>query len=845
MPDSERDSVTPSPSGERDELGELYRLPKTTGENEKTKTATTLMLRQLNITISLSIIIVTSVLCASLAVVSSDKAFNDTVESRDKAANECFDAGEQNILQQTNAHLDAMSYLVQSYINEFLESHRRIIASDIHIIRNFDPKNKLFMDALTSSLCGQYVSHKNVGMTIIGVIRDDNYTRIITDDGNPTLGMWTQDGGTLMKGLVTDDCEFISNLTINSTDGFVTGCPGNEDANCLVENEDFHIQLFYKLAKKHVQPGVENVKFGFLTLGIGLTTLGVFEGGVVFGGISLRDISQVFNTVSLGTHGRIYGVVRSSWVSPEQTDLRYNIHYNQTHRLIGASVGDVYENVESKIPMCTSCSWAPRRPVDSTDHIISATARYIENIPGKYESLLQNKSLHQFSLMNDDHSNHTHDEFVAKVSSIESKHGIDWYIVIVLDSDFLYGEVNERVLQTKKEIDAIEEDVVENLRGSRILLLTSVTVSSVVLIMASMGLVFVIMSPLKRLERNMRLVSEMRLDEINHGEYSSMSEVKLVQTAFSKMVNNLELFREFLPASVFRSEENELSTADQSSHPSTAMRSQSSCRSHQRPMLVLQPELRLKHVSMGIINFVGFLTKGSETELQHELCDYISTIAKLCQDSRGVPEGFYGDKVCLHWNAIVPVTSHGCLASNCCYSAQQLLLTSDCKTSVAVVSGEVSCGNMGCTGMRKFTFLGSLVPWLMVLERHNSVFGTDFLVDQYVQSDITTSFVCKLLESLYFEKHSSLGILVYQVVNPIPVTSPTWMYKLGDEINPFTRRNLVLQHYFNLEWDQALPYLTHSLVKDIPQLKGNIVRCKATKAKRHMPLYPPIGLQHF
>ena len=67
---------------------------------------------------------------------------------------------------------------------------------------------------------------------------------------------------------------------------------------------------------------------------------------------------------------------------------------------------------------------------------------------------------------------------------------------------------------------------------------------------------------------------------------------------------------------------------------------------------------------------------------------------------------------------------------------------------MAFVFGEVRCGNMGCQGMKKFTFLGGCVPWLHVLERFNKEHGTTILYDDVGYASVENSFYSKTVATV-------------------------------------------------------------------------------------------------
>eukprot|EP01060_Flectonema_neradi_P004824 TRINITY_DN13161_c0_g5_i2.p1 TRINITY_DN13161_c0_g5~~TRINITY_DN13161_c0_g5_i2.p1 ORF type:complete len:623 (+),score=79.34 TRINITY_DN13161_c0_g5_i2:857-2725(+) len=591
--------------------------------------------------------------------------------------------------------------------------------------------------------------------------------------------------------------------------------------------------------------------------------------GMAYNGLDIREISEFLHNVKIGGRGRIYVCVRDTWLANKMPPALVELYskdrlrtLNQTHWLIGVSAGESIEPYED----AARASSITLHAVNATDPIIRNTARYIDQYPGQYETLVNETtaSVHQFDIGDGE-------LFFLKVMVFETTNGVNWYTVLVIDRDYILGTVDRRTTEVSASIKEQESHIEDDLQQSRIVLYIVISVATSCLIVASMVVVFFIVAPLMKLERSMASVALMKLQDVDTTATSHLKEVSMMQASFYKMITNLKEFRNYLPHSILEEAEatdvTESSDVGQSnpnklksptevviqptSTPFTrsSVDANSKTSSHtysEEGVLHGITDIRIKKISVLTINVTGFIDL-PDCHVTH--CKYLTIVLQNCKETKGVPESFTGDRVTVHWNALKAIPGHKNLASQCCWKVCSNAETDlQLKVTGAVAAGESNCGNMGVTGMKKYTFLGSLLPWVCVLERHNKVFNTNMLIDDKVNCESSHKFVTRLVERLRYRKHSRRPIPVFEVCNTLrAVESSEWMYEIeaSRRSNPFLHINAATELYFDRNWSEALRYIEdHSNRSGMDYLKSFVVKCIQTNPPNYLPLYPELGLAH-
>ena len=719
-------------------------------------------------------------------------------------------------------------------------------------------------------------------------LQSDNGTDFDVPGGRPAIER-------LQVGSVDPNtCQYLNPIEVDSTTGQHTGCPETAVAtNGAVPDQVCNVRGYHPFTdsyrlKTFIDPGVDGIRWSHIVSVSGyaaLLSVGIYthpdapvkKMGMAFNGLDLREISEFLHNIKIGGRGRIYVCVRDTWLANKMPPALVASYandrlrtLNQTHWLIGVSAGSSIEAIDGT----ARASFVTMHSLNATDPIISKTAKYIHQSPGQYEALvnLTQKSVHQFDLGNQD-------LFFLKVRVFTTVHGINWYTVLVIDRKYILGTVDKRTTEVTISINKQEEKIDSDLKSSRTVLYIVISIATTCLIVASMVVVFFIVAPLTELERSMASVALMKLENVDVTATSHLKEVQLMQISFYKMITNLKEFRNYLPHSILEeAEATDMTESSDAAVPSNVLnkikspgetsvtppppmlhKRNSDVRSSQGSTYAPSDDsgifgagmmdVRHKKITMLVMNISGFLDMVSDFQYYSAHGKYLTLVLQNCKEARGVPESFSGDRILVHWNALKVTAGHKLLAAQCCWKIRdsmdadfQLAMTA------ALATGDAHCGNMGVTGMKKYTFITSLLPWVVALERHNKIFNSQVLLDEGVQVEASHKFITRLVERLRFKKHSKRPIPVYEMRNTIKtVESREWMYEIEEskKSNPFHSINTATEMYFNRKWTDALEYIEENSTKTgMDYLKAFVLKCIETDPLHHLPLYPEMTLAH-
>ena len=380
----------------------------------------------------------------------------------------------------------------------------------------------------------------------------------------------------------------------------------------------------------------------------------------------------------------------------------------------------------------------------------------------------------------------------------------------------MLGDIDRSTLAAQErirdEVDSVDEDLVR----SRIILVVTVVVASVLLMLLALMLVLRIVAPLVQLQEEMARVAVMNLSQVDETRaISNIEEVGHMQTSFLQMLHNLKEYRNYMPASVLVDDVADTQSGSDedksSSAASTFSRiSESSRHSGEvKHTFLTTQKLDLKKVAFSVVNVCNFFQKSREhssREMQSYHTEYLSTVLRITHGFSGVNDGFLGDRVMTHWNGARHCTSPKLQAAKFSRRvyADEALQERKWTLSMAFVFGEVRCGNMGCQGMKKFTFLGGCVPWLHVLERFNKEHGTTILHDDVMNLAVDNYFYSKTVATVSYPKFQET-LIISELREETTADNEEWMYQLEkcDSSNPYKDYNTAMTHLFAAQWDEC------------------------------------------
>ena len=393
-------------------------------------------------------------------------------------------------------------------------------------------------------------------------------------------------------------------------------------------------------------------------------------------------------------------------------------------------------------------------------------------------------------------------------------YGVDWWLVITLDREYMLGDIDRSTLAAQERIRDEVDSVDENLVRSRIILVVTVVVASVLLMLLALMLVIRIVAPLVQLQEEMARVAVMNLSQVDETRaISNIEEVGHMQTSFLQMLRNLKEYRNYMPASVLVEDMTESGTNDSSKDVTDPTFSRTSDCSSLSRSLVAQPflaiqKLEQKKVAFSVVNVRSFFEVSRDLQsrkMQTQHTEYLSTVLSITQEFNGVNDGFSGDRVMTHWNGARHCTSPKLQAAKFSRKVHTDKTAQEWTLSMAFVCAEVRCGNMGCQGMKKYTFLGGCVPWLHALERLNKTYGTTILHDNVTHSSVANAFYSKTIACVSYPKFRDTLVLS-ELREEMKTENEEWMYQLDRCLaaNPFNDHNTAMAHIFAAQWDDAV-----------------------------------------
>eukprot|EP01061_Rhynchopus_euleeides_P045281 TRINITY_DN8064_c0_g1_i3.p1 TRINITY_DN8064_c0_g1~~TRINITY_DN8064_c0_g1_i3.p1 ORF type:complete len:552 (+),score=180.39 TRINITY_DN8064_c0_g1_i3:189-1658(+) len=394
--------------------------------------------------------------------------------------------------------------------------------------------------------------------------------------------------------------------------------------------------------------------------------------------------------------------------------------------------------------------------------------------------------------------------------------GLDWYVVSLIDRQHVMWRVDAVSHATRISIQRSEETVDDDLKRARITLYVAVVTSAVLLLVAAVLLVFRITAPLMQLMQDMSRVAVMDLSSVDLDKApSSIAELAGMQRSFILMVKNLVEYRQYLPQSVLVDSvtEDESTQGGEGGTPtglhSVSYTRSTGSKSSRSQMTVARPpvfdsSLHTRSISVLVSNIKGVHAIKTTKEVRDVMVQYLEQFMTHAGSLRGLIEDVSGDKVKVSFNSMIPAATH---RTSCLELA--LLVQSSLPTPVnfAASAGSAVCGNMGCTGLKKYASIGNPASNAFALERAGNAWGASLLCDGTVGADSIVNFlmrkICKA--TLKGGKTSFL----FQVMRRKEAANDEWMYQLeeADSKDPYKGTNSAVTKLYDGDFSAARQHI--------------------------------------
>ena len=365
----------------------------------------------------------------------------------------------------------------------------------------------------------------------------------------------------------------------------------------------------------------------------------------------------------------------------------------------------------------------------------------------------------------------------------------------------------------------------------RKLAVTVLVVVVICLVAVLLFLVFnrMITSPFASFAENMKSVAMMRLEEVSSKKVL-IQELNVMGKAMDQMVDNIKQFRNFMPQSLIHALEDASEEQDNSDSDGSASRLTESCRTITSSMHLSQSghsslarsklasdatsvSLVKKKVSLCLVNMTQMHTiteKGSDATLIAMHSEYLTSVLGAFAAGRAIADTFAGDKVMGSFNAVRNCGGHAACAAKVALELKRVSVANEKSgkptLTCAIVTGACKVGNLGVTGMKKFTVIGSIVSWLYALERYGSAHGFSPVADNDVFDATLGQMSCMLVAAVDYPKRELSGTRIFVIASVLDSAEDEWMYQLAErEAGDVNRKwNKFVTHIVRNNWD-AVP----------------------------------------
>jgi len=449
--------------------------------------------------------------------------------------------------------------------------------------------------------------------------------------------------------------------------------------------------------------------------------------------------------------------------------------------------------------------------------------------------------------------------FILKVKILSDvQTGLMWALIMIVPNRIIMGPIDDATEETTEHLLKEAEATRQIKQRNYTIMYVALVVAVAVLVLLAIAFTVAITEPMIVLQGEMASVACMELEDVDlKRPPSTLEEIGSMQISFVQMVKNLVEYRNYMPASILaRTDDDEEEAIAESvakssasgstrsaaskvkdtasSHKSKASAasrsSMASTRMAAKKTAAASMDIKQKRISILVINVKHWLKQShdlGQTNSANVHGLYIKKVMETVSSaaSKGTPDVFLGDRFLATWNTIRPVATHrtnACRAALASMAAAKAgLMTDDGKTSelelaCAISSGEVGCGNMGCDGMKKFTFIGPAATVVHTLERLTRRYKTNLLVDGAVEEEAQNNFVVRKLGQIMVTRVQHRPVRLFEIVSAKAVGEDEWMYQLeeGEKGNPFMTYSAAVDLYLKGTYEEAKATLEKCPIKD-------------------------------
>ena len=299
------------------------------------------------------------------------------------------------------------------------------------------------------------------------------------------------------------------------------------------------------------------------------------------------------------------------------------------------------------------------------------------------------------------------------------------------------------------------------------------------------------------------------LDAARHSLKQATMMPEGLHIALEGLLNNLTLYRPYLPQSCFPMVVDEVDGLNRSNsfHPTgllnTSIRTNSTA-DDVTDVIIPKKLCRYINITVSVINVQGSLTliKENSKHFAENFCSLVDAAVTRSKENRGILDIILGDHIMLSYNAVKGCSTHTTASVNTCVAVIQDMKTSELKINSSCASSFAVVGDLGNGENRRFCTMGEVSVFIYGIERVGRDLGIPLLTCSRVRSDAGIVHDTRLIPKkfkFYRESFNNTDgvVLLWEIIFTDSASTPTmpsreeWMYELTkqnkDNWEPYNR----------------------------------------------------------
>eukprot|EP00754_Rhynchopus_humris_P049396 Rhum_TRINITY_DN8379_c0_g2::Rhum_TRINITY_DN8379_c0_g2_i1::g.27544::m.27544 len=415
-------------------------------------------------------------------------------------------------------------------------------------------------------------------------------------------------------------------------------------------------------------------------------------------------------------------------------------------------------------------------------------------------------------------------------------------------------------------IEVPHGDILDVVNDASSLSLGFVIVFSVVLAGLVSGAIYLLVSSIETVSRDMHNVAWMRVDSTQVARRGSVvREIRSMQDSFRLLVCNMIEYRQYLPQSLLTDSvskddggeddaEESVKGSALSASAISAARSQSGLGSsdHKNSSDAALPRHEARHRTIfdnalgeGPVSVVSCNWRGTHERLaaaqtgshfhafSEKYSSYLESVMQAAKHTRGVVDNVSGDRVCVTFNAVTHAVMHIRKAVDCALLVRASVGEQGAAAVTGVATGNGVCGNAGCQGLKKHCVFGKAVTVAHALVRLARSLEETIVAEGAVADAVKPFYFLKRLQNVLISCNDKPSV-VCAVISVVPASGKNeeWMYEMeaAEKKNPYSEYNLAMNEMHSGNFDAAAEIIDKSAFGtesgDASALKKRILACK-------------------